>query len=136
MKIVEFKGHTIELYDDPELLSAERYNKFTLYCMIDAGIGDDLESVDGHLSMIYQYLNKDMKDKALLEIDNLRTNFHFIIENISPSTMAFAVLVKTINGKKPDGDLHKTISKVNRIGLTRKIIKDTVNFLKKKLKQS
>jgi len=136
MKAIEYNGHTIELYDDPELLSAEKYNKFTLYCMIDAGIGDDLESVDEHLSMVYQYLSKDMKDKALVEIDNLRTNFYFIIENISPKTMAFAVLVKTINGKKPSDDLNKKIEKINKLGLTRKIIKETVTYLKKKLMTS
>lgn len=122
MKTAKFNGNYIELYDEIDKLPIERFKEFNKYLMIDGGIGGDMESVDGHIVNLMQFIRRKDEDKAIQELNNMRQNYYFIIERINPEMNAFCTLVKTINGKPyddlSDEGMTKLQSELSKKGLT------------------
>ena len=96
MKNVQIKGMNVELYDSIEDLPIMRFHKYNKMLLVDAGVGSDLSDFDRHIEKVIRYLNSPTP--------NMRQNIYFIQSEVSPRHLAFAVLVKSINGK-PRNDL-------------------------------
>ena len=104
MKNVQIKGMNVELYDSIEDLPIMRFHKYNKMLLVDAGIGSDLSDFDRHIEKVIRYLNSPTPNMATVELENMRQNIYFIQSEVSPRHLAFAVLVKSINGK-PRNDL-------------------------------
>lgn len=99
MQSIRIGAHTVKVYDGIEDLPILRYHKFNKCLLVDAGIGADIAAVDRHLFKAHTYINANKADLARLELENMRQNINFIINNITPKTLAFAALVAEIDGQ-------------------------------------
>lgn len=104
MKNVQIKGMNVGLYDSIEDLPIMRFHKYNKMLLVDAGVGSDLSDFDRHIEKVIRYLNSPTPNMATVELENMRQNIYFIQSEVSPRHLAFAVLVKSINGK-PRNDL-------------------------------
>ena len=102
--ITEINGKKVELYDSIESMPIVRFHKYNKMLLIEAGIGSDLRDFDRHIERALIYIRGNDMSKAVSELENLRQNVYFIQSGISPKNLAFAVLVKSIDGK-PTNDL-------------------------------
>lgn len=129
----------IELYDSTDELPMPRYHKFNKYLLFESGIGSTREDVDQHIMALSQMIHRDDKLNAHQELLNMRQNLYFMVDDFHPKSLAFAVMIKSINGKPCDDisefGLTKTLAKLSQHGLAFGLIKATVEFLKKKLRR-
>ena len=102
--ITKINGKKVELYDSIESMPIVRFHKYNKMLLIDAGIGSDLGDFDRHIERALIYIRGKDMNKAANELENLRQNVYFVQSEISPKNIAFAVLVKSIDGK-PTNDL-------------------------------
>lgn len=99
MRTAKIGKHTVELYDAIEELPMQRFHKYNKMLLIDAGIGSDLADFDRHIEKAAIYARSKTPELAAVELDNMRQNIYFIQTALSPRHLAFAVLIKSIDGK-------------------------------------
>ena len=104
MKTVKIGEYTVEIYDAIDELPMLRFHKYNKMLLVDAGIGSDLQDFDTHIEKAMRYARSKTPELAAIELDNMRQNVYFIQTGISPKHLAFAVLVKSIDGE-PYNDL-------------------------------
>ena len=104
MRTVDINGKKVVLYDSIDELPMLRFHKYNKMLLVDAGVGSDLSDFDRHIEKVIRYLNSPTPNMATVELENMRQNIYFIQSEVSPRHLAFAVLVKSINGK-PRNDL-------------------------------
>lgn len=92
--------HTVEMYDAIDELPIVRFHKYQKLLLIDAGIGADIAALDQRIEKTRRFLMDGKPDKAQQELANLRQSVFFIQNGISPRHRAFAVLVKSIDGRE------------------------------------
>lgn len=102
MKEVKLNGHKVELYGSIEELPMVRFHKYNKCLLVDAGIGSDLTSFDGHIERVVRYIRADKREEAAKEMENLRQNIYLVLQEMSPNHLAFACLVARIDGKEQD----------------------------------
>jgi len=111
--------HKVEVYDTIEDMPIVRYTKFNKYLLIDAGIGSDLNDFDLHFQKISKFISQDKKKECYQELLNLRQSFSNIIQELSPKYLAFATLIKSVDGKPcndlSDDGLIKVIEKIGDV---------------------
>ena len=136
----KYGTHTLVLYDSIDELPIMRYHKFNKYIMIDAGIGENMSDVDKHLTSILQMSERSDKVNLANQVNNLKQALHFAIHEVSPKSMAFAVMVKSIDGKEcndvSEFGLQNLLQKVAGHGISYGMIKTVVETLKKKSRRT
>lgn len=100
MRDVTVNGRVVRLYESIDEMPIVNYQKYNKYVLLDSNLGSDIESVDEHIIRIAKYIGKDDRASAMQELQNMRQNMHMIVNNISPSGMAFAALIHSIDGKE------------------------------------
>ena len=100
MRTVELNGHNVLLYSSIEELPMARFHKYNKCLLVDAGIGSDMSSVDGHIERIVRYIKADKREDAGKELDNMRQNIYMVMQGMNPSHLSFACLVASIDGKE------------------------------------
>lgn len=128
MRKTNLGGHSVVIYDAIDELPIKRFHKFNKMLLVDAGIGSDLADVDEHIKKSLTYYKQGKADLAATELENLRQNIYFVQSELSPKHLAFACLVKEIDGKErndiSDDGLSETlelISDANHVELTASI---------------
>lgn len=104
MRKTRINGMVVEIYDSIEDLPIIRYHKYNKMLLVDAGVGSDLAAFDSHIEKAIRYINSNTPNMAAVELNNMRQNVLFIHSEVSPKNLAFAALVKSIDGK-PYNDL-------------------------------
>ena len=112
MRKIVLAKHKVELYDSIDELPIVRFHKYNKMLLIDAGVGSDLSDWDAHMEKVVRYCRLNQPDKAEKEIGNIRQNIYFIQSEISPKHLAFAALVKSIDGKLVDDLTDDGLQKV------------------------
>ena len=102
MKELKIGKHRVEIHDDISQLPVRRYHVFNRMLLVDAGIGGDITDFDRHIERVMAYNRKDQRENLLLELKNLRQSVFLILNGISPKMMAFACLVKKLDGIERD----------------------------------
>lgn len=100
MKKVKVNNHKLELYDGIDEMPIVNFQKYNKYLLIDSGIGSDVDDIDRHIAKIARYIKMDDKPKAMQELQNMRQNIYMVNNHISPKYLAFAALVKSVDGKE------------------------------------
>lgn len=100
MRTTKIGKYNVEMYDAIEELPMQRFHKYNKMLLIDAGIGSDLADFDRHIEKAAIYARSKTPELAATELDNMRQNIYFIQTGLSPRYLAFAVLVKSIDGKE------------------------------------
>lgn len=140
MKTIKVGKHKIQIFSDIDDTPIGRYNQFNLYMLADSGIGSTLEDTQIRLNRIDTFLAAEELDSARTELINLQVNLYSIFEGISYPARAFVCLIANIDGKEKndlsDEGIKETLNQLNEIGLTNKIVKETIQTQKKKLTDS
>lgn len=100
MKKITFGKHIVEYYDSIDELPVVRFHKWQKFVMIDSGIGADISAFDQHIEKARRYVKLGQADNAEKELMNLRQSVYFIQNELSPAHLAFAALVKSLDGKE------------------------------------
>lgn len=135
MKRVKNAGKVLEIYDAIDELPVARFHKYNKMLLIDAGVGSDLSSFDRHLERAIMYARSGQGEEVEKELQNLRQNMYFIHTGLSPRHMAFAVLVKSIDGVPcddiSDEGIKRTLEALG--GMTEKDMTAELDAVKKKI---
>lgn len=107
MKQTKIGKYNVEMYDAIDELPIKRFHVFNKMLLVDAGIGSDLADFDNHLQKAIMYAGSKKPDLAVIELQNMRQNVYLIQTALSPRHLAFAALVRTIDGVLYD-DLTET----------------------------
>lgn len=102
MKQVNIGKHKVTLYNSIEEMPIVRFHKYNRMLLVDAGLGSDLNAVDGHIERAATFIRNDKRKEAATEMENIRQTIYLILQGMSPKHLAFAVLVKDIDGKPCD----------------------------------
>lgn len=117
MVTVKIGCHEVELYDAIDELPIVRFHKYQKLLMIDSGIGSDIQGFDRRIEKARRYLMTGKNEQAQKELDNLRQCVFFIMNEVAPKHLAFAVLVSKIDGQPrnemTDDALSKTLDMLN-----------------------
>ena len=136
MKVLEIKGHKIELYDGIEEMPVVRYNKYTKYCVLSTGVGNTVDDIVSRIAAIRKMIGKENVEKQMdSELLTLAQTFHFCTNCVDPSTLAFASLVKSVDGEECNDVTDEGIEKVkDRLSefVTRKDVTLALSGVKKK----
>lgn len=128
--------HKIVRYDSIDELPMPRYHKFNKFVMIGAGIGENIEDADRHYLHLQEMNERGDKISMSKEIVNLRQSMVYAINDISPTSLAFAITIKSIDGvdcnDTSEYGLQCTLSKLYDQGIVWGLIKRAVELLKKK----
>lgn len=98
MKTTKIGERAVVLYDSIDELPILRFHAYNKMLLIDAGVGSDLNDWDAHIEKAIRFIRKEKPDLAEKELDNLRQNVYFVQSAISPKYLAFACLVKSVDG--------------------------------------
>lgn len=124
---------------DPDIYKIPEYNwqKFQRCLILDAGIGSTVLEVIGHTDNIMTMASNDRKEDLSNELNNFRLSLYSSIEGISYTSMAFACMVRDIEGEPvsiiTDTDINNLSKRIVETGITHGEITDYVDLLKKKL---
>lgn len=135
MKKVKLGNHSLEIYDSIDELPMKRFHKFNKMMLVDSGVGSSLSDADAHLERIKAFIRVKKADEAMKEVDNLRTNLYFVISSISPKNLAFASLVKSLDGTEcndlSDDGLQDVVDKLGDVTVTE--LNEEFDSVKKKI---
>lgn len=95
--IYKHEKHEIEIYSDFETLPILRFQKFNKYQLKASDVGSEFSDFQQRVVKISQYIQKDLKDSALKELENMTLTVFNGFHEISPRSKAFAILVKRID---------------------------------------
>jgi len=99
MKTIKIGKHKVTFYDAISELPISRFHVYNKMLLVDSGVGSDITDFDAHLERIVAFMQKKDNENAIKEIQNLRQNYYLIQQSLSPKHMAFAALIKEIDGK-------------------------------------
>lgn len=115
----KINGMTVTIYDSIEDLPIARFHKYNKFLLMDAGMGSDLNDIDGKIARAQAFVNKGMKSEAVLEMHNLRNTIYLIASGINLKHMALASLIHSINGKEikdlSDENLKNVLERLNDV---------------------
>lgn len=103
------------MYDAIDELPIKRFHKFNKMLLIDAGIGSDLADFDTHLQRAIIYAGSKTPQMAITELNNLRQNVWMIQTELSPKHLAFATLVRKIDGVEYEDISDDALKKIIEI---------------------
>lgn len=136
MKTDTIGGRKVTYYEGIDELPIVNYQKFNKYLLIDSGIGSDVNDIDAHIVRIARLI-KSSPDKAMVELDNMRSNLFMAVSGISPKMMAFAALIHDIDGDivqdLSDESAKKIIALLSKERFS--VIRDLCESLKKKIRR-
>lgn len=112
MRTTTIAERAVVMYDAIDELPILRFHAYNKMLLIDAGIGSDLNDWDAHIEKAIRFIRKEKPDLAEKELDNLRQNVYFIQSGISPKHMAFACLVKSVDGTEYNDMTPDALQKV------------------------
>ena len=98
MTTVINNGHKVELQDNVQELPISRYIEFQRHLLADSNVGSTAEDVDVRIQRMMGFIDRDEKDSAKIEAQNLRLALRNTIAKLSPKMMAFCMLVESIDG--------------------------------------
>lgn len=82
--------------------------------LVDSGVGSSIADFDTHMDRLLAYIHRDDKENATKEIENLRQNVFLIRSALSPKHLAFAAIIKDVDGQErndlSDDGLKETLS--------------------------
>lgn len=128
--------NTIEMFDSVHNMPILRFRRWNKYAMQSSEIGSEFQDFSNRLTKINQLIRKDLKQEALNEIENARMTVYNAIQEFSPRTRAFAIFVKSINGKQYEDyspeSLDDCIKHLSKLGITDKEAVEKLQEVKKK----
>lgn len=102
MKHLVFGKKDVVMYDSIDELPVRRFHRWQKMLMMAAGVGATLADFDSHIERVVAFLKNEDKDNAIKELENLRQNVNLMQNEVPLSALAFAALVKSVDGVDTD----------------------------------
>lgn len=102
MREMKIGRHRVEVYDAIDELPVARFHKYNKMLLVDSGVGSDLSDFDRHIEKAMRLAAGKTPKDAVTELQSLRQCVYFIQTGLSPRHLAFAALVKSIDGEACD----------------------------------
>lgn len=102
MKTIKIGKHKVTYYGAISELPITRFHVYNKMLLVDSGVGSDITDFDSHIERVMAFMQKKDNESAIKELQNLRQNIYLIQQSLSPKHMAFAALIKDIDGKPCD----------------------------------
>lgn len=138
MKERKIGKYDVSFYESISEMPIKRFHIYNKYLIINSGIGSDEDSLMTHFAKLNGYIEKNDKDNATIELQNLMQNISFMLGKTHPITMTLAALIYSIDGVVIDdiseSGLAKIVEKLNTIKIS--FLKKIVNDIKKKTTES
>lgn len=135
MKSLLINNKVVKVYDSIDEMPIINFQKYNKYLLIDSGIGSDSDDIDAHIVKIAKYIKANDNKKALQELQNMRQNIYMVNSEISPKYLAFAALIRSVDGKEvndlSDSGLKKLLQGLKEVKHSKVI--DFLLWLKKKV---
>lgn len=136
-------GRKVELYNSIEDMPILRFQKYNKFIIVDSLVGSDLSDVASALSKAISFIDIEKLDEAKLQLQNIISCISLISQEMSPKYLAFAALVKSIDGLPnydlSDAGLTNVLLKLNEKpklkglqNLTHKVVTSLLDKIKKK----
>ena len=88
----------LEFYDTIDKFPLERFNAFNKYVMLDTELGSTVQDFDKTVIRIAEFMNKEMKEEANRELQNLRFVLNNVLSGNNTKGLAYACTIKKIDG--------------------------------------
>lgn len=121
MKTLKIGKHKVTIYDAISELPITRFHVYNKMLLVDSGVGSDITDFDSHAERVIAFLQKKDTENAIKELQNLRQNIYFIQQSLSPKNLAFAALVKEIDGKPFDNISDEGLKQITALFANEKI---------------
>lgn len=109
--------HIVKIYDSIEEMPIANFQKYNKFMLISSIVGDDMSSIDSHILKVTKYLQRGETELAIKQLDNMRNAMHLVAQEISPTYLAFAALISSIDGKPvtdiSDSNLTEVLARLN-----------------------
>jgi hypothetical protein len=135
MKTVTIGKHQVTFYDSIRKLPIRRYQKFNKHMIIAAEVGNSIEDYDKRMGRALGYLSTEDTKSAIIEITNQRQTLHNALEGYSPSSMALATMVYSIDKRifedYEEDTLNEVLDLLDKIGFSQEQLNETIKHVKK-----
>lgn len=103
--------------------------------MIAAEVGDSIADYDKRMARAIGYLASEDHKSAMIELTNQRQALHNALETYSPSGLALACMVYSIDNKEypsfEEDSLNEVLDKLESIGFTKEMLDTSLSEVKK-----
>lgn len=127
----------IELYNPDTSIPYFNYQRLQRFLVLGAGIGNTTDDVLSRLSNIQTYAANERPEDVITEVDNFMLAIYSALEGLSYDTMAFACMVKSIDGVvvdiATDNGVKLVSEQILAKGVTEADVSEYLALLKKKL---
>lgn len=126
-------NRVVELYTNIDTLPIVNFQKYNKYMLIDNIIGSDLTDTTTAVARAIRYIELSKPDLAVVQLQNIINSISLASQNINPRYLAFAALVKSIDGvevsDKSDEGFIRALERLN--GGSRLQVENILNGVKK-----
>jgi len=135
--LININNNKVEIYDSIQTITIDRYRKYQLYSLMDSSVGTSIQSMQQSIGTAIAKIDVNA-EHAKKDLQNIQVAMELVSNNVDPSLLSFAVLVKSINGDltndlSEDG-LQDVVNRLARSGTTMGKIIDALEEVKKKLR--
>lgn len=89
--------HEIEIFDSVHTTGMLRFQKLNKYRIQQSEVGSTFQDFDLRIAKVLEFIAKGLTEKAIKEAKNLRLTVFNAMNEFSPHSKAFAVMVKRID---------------------------------------
>lgn len=126
-------NRVVELYTNIDTLPIVNFQKYNKYMLIDNIIGSGLTDTITAVARAIRYIELSKPDLAVVQLQNIINSISLASQNINPRYLAFAALVKSIDGvevsDKSDEGFIRALERLN--GGSRLQVENILNEVKK-----
>ena len=125
--------NNIEFYTASDTTPYVRYHKFLKFLTLNADVGNDSTDVIKRANKINAFLDNGDIAGAKTELSNMKMLYQFILNDITPSGLAAATMIKSIDGVQMEDLTIEGLQKTLELsGLTVKEVEENNEQIKKK----
>jgi hypothetical protein len=103
--------------------------------IIAAEVGNSIEDYDKRMGRALGYLSAEDTKSAIIELTNQRQTLHNALEGYSPSSMALATMVYSIDKRifedYEEDTLNEVLDLLDKIGFSQEQLNETIKHVKK-----
>ena len=120
---------TLRIIDDPYKITAEQYHKFSKALLLKLNLGDNIEGFVEKMKSLVGYIHREEKTEAITEVNNLYSNFYYMLEKVDLDADSLKHLVNCDNEDEAYDWLIKNFTKEQLIKKSDSVKKNLIrNF--------
>ena len=95
---LKLKNHVVKICDSIFELTIDKFQEFQKALTLEIHSGTTVADIHAHYSKISEFIQRDMRDEAMEEINNIVAGAYFTLNNMDTTSNAFMYLIDSIDG--------------------------------------